>query len=187
LAQSRVRGCRVPVHGVRDAGNGRCFREETFIMYNAVIDAPFGKIGIRVEGANVREIVYLPASVQSIEPDTALAKEAVRQIGRYLERASATFDLPLAELGTAFQRRVWQGICAIPPGVVLTYGQLAKEIGSVPRAVGQACGSNPHPIVIPCHRVVASGGIGGFAHHGDDGYYRKVKRWLLAHEGVSYA
>ncbi|CAB3746794.1 methylated-DNA--[protein]-cysteine S-methyltransferase [Paraburkholderia humisilvae] len=156
-------------------------------MFNAVIDAPFGKIGIRVEGANLREIVYLPDSMQSVEPDTALAKKAVEQIEHYLDHASATFELPLAEVGTAFQRRVWQAISAIPPGVVQTYGQLAKEIGSVPRAVGQACGSNAYPIVIPCHRVVASSGIGGFAHHGDDGYYRTVKRWLLAHEGVRYA
>jgi methylated-DNA-[protein]-cysteine S-methyltransferase len=158
-----------------------------FIMYNAVIDAPFGKIGIRVDGARVREIVYLPDAVQNVAPDTALAKETVRQIERYLERASASFDLPLAARGTTFQQRVWQGICAIPSGTVLTYGQLAKEIGSVPRAVGQACGSNPLPIVVPCHRVVASGGIGGFAHHGGDGFYRTVKRWLLAHEGASYA
>ncbi|CAB3756092.1 methylated-DNA--[protein]-cysteine S-methyltransferase [Paraburkholderia solisilvae] len=156
-------------------------------MYNAVIDAPFGKIGVRAEGAYVREIVFLPDTVASVEPDTALAKEAVAQLQRYLEHASATFDLPLAGIGTAFQRRVWQAISAIRPGVVLTYGQLAKEIGSVPRAVGQACGSNAFPIVIPCHRVVASGGIGGFAHHGDDGYYRTVKRWLLAHEGVGDA
>ncbi len=62
-----------------------------------------------------------------------------------------------------------------------------REIGSVPRAVGQACGANPLPIVIPCHRVVASGGIGGFAHHPGEGFYRNVKRWLLAHEGVSIA
>jgi methylated-DNA-[protein]-cysteine S-methyltransferase len=172
---------------MRDGRGRGCYREETFIMFNAVIDAPFGKIGIRVEGANVREIVYLPDSVQSVEPDTMLAKEAVEQIEHYLEHASATFDLPLAAVGTAFQRRVWQAISAIPPGVVQTYGQLAKEIGSVPRAVGQACGSNAYPIVIPCHRVVASSGIGGFAHHGDNAYYRKVKRWLLAHEGVSYA
>jgi methylated-DNA-[protein]-cysteine S-methyltransferase len=97
------------------------------------------------------------------------------------------FDLPLAIRGTAFQQRVWRGIAGIGAGHVWTYGQLAREIGSVPRAVGQACGSNPLPIVIPCHRVVASGGIGGFAHHPGEGFYRNVKRWLLAHEGVSIA
>jgi len=156
-------------------------------MFNAVIEAPFGKIGVRLEGEAVREIVYLPDSVASVEADSPLAKQVVEQIETYLEQASATFDLPLAEVGTPFQRRVWQAIGEIPPGVVLTYGQLAKQIGSVPRAVGQACGSNFFPIVIPCHRVVAAGGIGGFAHTGGDGYYRNVKRWLLKHEGVPYA
>ena len=156
-------------------------------MFDAVIDAPFGKIGVRLEGAAVREIVYLPDSVANVAPDSALARQAVEQIEHYLELASASFDLPLADIGTPFQRRVWKAISAIPPGVVLTYGQLAKQIGSVPRAVGQACGSNFFPIVIPCHRVVGAGGIGGFAHTGGDGYYRNVKRWLLKHEGVPYA
>jgi methylated-DNA-[protein]-cysteine S-methyltransferase len=160
-----------------------------YIMFNAVIDAPFGKVGIRLdaEADSVREIAYLPDPVQNVAPDTPLAEEVVRQIERYLENPAAAFDLPLAAIGTDFQRRVWAGINAIPPGVVLTYGQLAKELGSVPRAVGQACGSNYFPLVIPCHRVVASSGIGGFAHHADDDFFRKVKRWLLAHEGVSYA
>lgn len=155
-------------------------------MFNAVIDAPFGKVGIRTDESVVREIVYLPESVRSIDPDTPLAKRAVQQIERYFERASATFDLPLAQVGTGFQHRLWDAIRAIPPGVVLTYGQVAKQIGSAPRAVGQACGANYFPLVIPCHRVVAAGGIGGFANHDDDGYFLKVKRWLLAHEGVPY-
>ncbi|AOK30452.1 MULTISPECIES: methylated-DNA--[protein]-cysteine S-methyltransferase [Burkholderia] len=154
-------------------------------MFNAVIDAPFGKVGIRTDASVVREIVYLPESMKNAAPDTAPAKRAVRQIERYFERASARFDLPLAQVGTPFQHRVWDAISAIPPGIVLTYGQLAKQIGSAPRAVGQACGSNYFPLVIPCHRVVASSGIGGFANH-DDGYFLQIKRWLLAHEGVRY-
>ncbi|WP_027802777.1 methylated-DNA--[protein]-cysteine S-methyltransferase [Paraburkholderia dilworthii] len=156
-------------------------------MFNAVIDAPFGKVGIRLEGEAVCEIVYLPESMQNVAPDTPLAQQVVEQIERYFEQASVTFELPLAPVGTAFQRRVWQAICDIPPGVVLTYGQLAKQLGSVPRAVGQACGANYFPIVIPCHRVVSSSGIGGFAHHAEDGFFRNVKRWLLAHEGIPYA
>lgn len=156
-------------------------------MFNAVIDAPFGKVGIRLEGETVREIVYLPNSTREVGPDTSLAKLAVEQIERYFERASAKFELPLAPVGTAFQKRVWEAISNIEPGVVLTYGQLAKQIGSVPRAVGQACGSNYFPIVIPCHRVVSSSGIGGFAHHADNEFFRNVKRWLLSHEGIPYA
>jgi len=156
-------------------------------MFNAVIGAPFGKVGIRTDASVVREIVYLPESVRSVDPDTPLAKRAAQQIERYFESAAAPFDLPLADVGTAFQHRVWDAIRDIPPGVVLTYGQVAKSVGSAPRAVGQACGANYFPLVIPCHRVVASGGIGGFANHGDDdGYFLKVKRWLLAHEGVPY-
>ncbi|SAK72732.1 methylated-DNA-(protein)-cysteine S-methyltransferase [Caballeronia calidae] len=155
--------------------------------FDAVIDAPFGKVGIRTDAQSVREIVYLPGDTPDIEPENALAIEAAAQIREYFETPSMRFDLPLAIRGTAFQQRVWQGISGIAPGSVWTYGQLAREIGSVPRAVGQACGSNPLPIVIPCHRVVASGGIGGFAHHPGEGFYRNVKRWLLAHEGVSIA
>lgn len=155
--------------------------------FDAVIEAPFGKVGIRADDQTVREIVYLPDDVACVPPQKPLAQEAAAQIRRYFDTPSMRFDLPLAIGGTVFQRRVWQGISSIAPGQVWTYGQLALEIGSVPRAVGQACGSNPLPIVIPCHRVVASGGIGGFAHHPGDGFYRNVKRWLLAHEGVSIA
>lgn len=75
-------------------------------------------------------------------------------------------------------------IHAIPRGAVLTYGEVARRIASAPRAVGQACGANWFPLVIPCHRVTASGGLGGFARH-DGGFHQEVKRWLLAHEGVT--
>ncbi|WDD95099.1 methylated-DNA--[protein]-cysteine S-methyltransferase [Burkholderia sp. FERM BP-3421] len=155
-------------------------------MFNAVIDAPFGKVGIRTGGGLVQQILYVPVSVRDVAPDSALAKRAVRQIERYFERASARFDLPLAPVGTAFQQRVWAAIREIPPGVVRTYGQIAKEVGTGPRAVGQACGANYFSFVIPCHRVVAAGGIGPYAHGDTDGYYLQVKRWLLAHEGIQY-
>jgi methylated-DNA-[protein]-cysteine S-methyltransferase len=155
--------------------------------FDAVIDAPFGKVGIRADERVVREIVYLPANTSGFRPLTPLAQEAATQIHRYFEDPSMHFDLPLSINGTEHQKRVWRGISSIEAGQVWTYGQLAREIGSVARAVGQACGSNPLPIVIPCHRVVASGGIGGFAHHPGDGFFRDVKRWLLAHEGVSIA
>jgi methylated-DNA-[protein]-cysteine S-methyltransferase len=153
-------------------------------MYNAVIAAPFGKIGIRVDEAAgvVRLIEYLPESVPVIAPESALAERAARQIAHYLETPAATFDLPLARIGTQFQWRVWRAMCDIAPGQVLTYGELARQIGGVPRAVGQACGDNPFPIVVPCHRVVAANGLGGFAHHAGDSFFVRVKAWLLAHE-----
>ena len=95
-------------------------------MYNAVVSAPFGKVGIGVDAAAgcVRAIVYLEDSVGVMAPDSALAERAARQIERYLANAAAPFELPLADVGTPFQRRVWQAMCEIPRGSVLTYGAL---------------------------------------------------------------
>ncbi len=153
--------------------------------FTAVVAAPFGAMGIRTDAGLLQELVYLPPSFHEKDATDALAERAVKQICRYLEQPDFRFDLPLAPLGTAFQHRVWKAIAAIPRGEVLTYGQVAKLIESAPRAVGQACGANWFPLVIPCHRVTAAGGLGGFSHHDDeDGFHLRVKRWLLEHEGV---
>jgi len=81
---------------------------------------------------------------------------------------------------------VWQAMCAIRRGWTLTYGELARKLGGEARAVGQACGDNKLPILIPCHRVIAAGGIGGFA-HSTGGYLIEAKRWLLLHEAQADA
>jgi methylated-DNA-[protein]-cysteine S-methyltransferase len=155
--------------------------------YDAIIAAPFGAIGLRCTGEALEEIEYLASGVEGA-PCTAPAREAAAQLRAYLADASHVFDLPLAARGTPFQQRVWQGIAKVPLGQTRSYGQLALELDSAARAVGQACGANPFPIVIPCHRVVAAsrgfnGGLGGFA-HARDGFLLDVKRWLLRHEGA---
>ena len=152
-------------------------------LFDAVVAAPFGGIGVRVDGDELRELVYLPPEYEAKAARHPLAKEAAAQVKAYLKRADFEFSLPLPEVGTAHQRKVWDAINAIPLGQVLTYGQVARGIGSAPRAVGQACGANWYPLVIPCHRVTASAGIGGFARH-DGGFHQNVKRWLLRHEQV---
>ncbi len=94
---------------------------------------------------------------------------------------SPEIDVQLS--GTVFQRRVWRALRRIPAGKVLTYGALAERLGTGARAVGNACRKNPVPIIVPCHRVVAQQGLGGFA--GDQqGRLLRVKRWLLQAEGV---
>ena len=154
-------------------------------LFSAIVEAPFGAVGIRVETGVVRELVYLPRSFSEKAPSDSLSEQAARQVERYLNEPDFRFDLPLAEVGTVFQRKVWSAIAAIPHGEVLTYGQVAKLIRSAPRAVGQACGANWFPLIIPCHRVTASGGLGGFSNHDDEtGFHLGVKRWLLKHEGV---
>lgn len=150
--------------------------------YQAKLPTPFALLGIRTEDDALAEIAFLPKSVGALGPQDRLAARACAQIERYLEDCEFRFDLPLASRGTPFQRRVWSKIAAIGPGLTRSYGEIARELGSSPRAVGQACGANPVPLVVPCHRVLAAGGLGGFAHH-EGGFHLVVKRWLLAHEG----
>ena len=147
----------------------------------AVIAAPTFCVGVCCSEAALLEIRYLEPQAESL-PENALAAEAVRQIRAYLADPAQTFDLPLAVSGSAFQRRVWQQIAAIPLRRTRTYGEIAGLLESAPRAVGQACGANPFPLVIPCHRVIAADGrLGGFARQ-RGGFLLDVKRWLLSHE-----
>ena len=150
-------------------------------MFHAVLKFPAMHVGIRVDAGRIAEIAYLPFSVPEKSPENKLAEKAAKQIHEYLQDPDVRFNLPLAERGSAFQQRVWHAIEEIPRGRTLTYGQVAKHLRSAPRAVGQACGSNWFPLVIPCHRVVGSGGLGGFGHHGE-GFHVEIKRWLLQHE-----
>jgi len=152
--------------------------------YQAKLLAPFALLGIRTEGDVLAEITFLPRTGKPLAPQARLAARACAQIERYLNDPQFRFDLPLVPQGTEFQRRVWAKIAAIGAGRTRSYGELARELRSAPRAVGQACGANPIPIVVPCHRVLAAGGIGGFAHH-QGGFHLAIKRWLLAHEGAA--
>lgn len=154
----------------------------TSAPYQALISAPGFGIGVRCNEYEIHAIEYLEPSAE-IAPTNALAREAVRQLKAYLADADFVIELPLRPSGTAFQRRVWDQISAIPNHQTRTYGELAKALKNAPRAVGQACGANPHPLVVPCHRVVATGGgLGGFARQ-RGGFLLDIKRWLLAHEG----
>jgi methylated-DNA-[protein]-cysteine S-methyltransferase len=154
-------------------------------LFTAIVEASFGAIGIRVEDGHVRELVYLPASFHEKAAVDAVSERAAVQVDRYLHDPDFRFDLPLAVIGTAFQNKVWKAIAEIPRGEVLTYGDIARRVKSAPRAVGQACGANWYPLVIPCHRVTAANGLGGFSHYDDEtSFHVGVKRWLLAHERV---
>ena len=149
--------------------------------FDAVARLPFGSVGVRIRGARVEEIVFLSGEIPHGAPANALAQRVVDQLQAYCADSSSQIDLPLVIEGTDFQRRVWDQIARIPPGSKRTYGELARRLNSAARAVGQACGDNRLPLAIPCHRVVAASGIGGFAHH-RGGAYQRIKRWLLMHE-----
>jgi methylated-DNA-[protein]-cysteine S-methyltransferase len=150
-------------------------------MYDVVVEFPRMKVAVKARDGRVVAIRYLPPAAGVLAPQNALAERAARQLERYRDDPDAVFDLPLMIEGSPFQRRVWEAMRAIPRGRTRTYGELARELGGEARDVGQACGDNRLPIVIPCHRVVAAQGIGGFA-HATSGYLLEAKRWLLAHE-----
>jgi methylated-DNA-[protein]-cysteine S-methyltransferase len=113
------------------------------------------------------------------QAETPLLRRARDQLQDYFDGKRLTFDLPLAPEGSAFQKRVWAALCAIPSGETRSYADIARAIGSAPRAVGGANGANPIPLFIPCHRVIAAdGSLGGYS--GGDG--PATKRFLLNHE-----
>ncbi|MBI2314186.1 MAG: methylated-DNA--[protein]-cysteine S-methyltransferase [Betaproteobacteria bacterium] len=150
--------------------------------FTARMATPFAVLGIRTAGAQLLGIAYLPRQAAVLPPQTDFAGEVCRQVEAYLANFHFRFDLPFALSGTPHQCEVWRAIAAIPAGRTRSYGDLAAEIGSAPRAVGAACGANPLPLVIPCHRVVAKHGLGGFMGTGR-GAPLEIKRWLLRHEG----
>jgi len=154
--------------------------------YQARFGTPFAVLGIRVEGNCLTGIDYLPRGAATLAPINATAERVCRQIERYLDDPEYRFDLAFDAQGSALQRRVWREIRGIPSGRTLTYRDVARALGSAPRPVGGACGANRIPLVIPCHRVVASGGIGGFM-HARRGPGIEIKRWLLRHEGATAA
>jgi len=151
--------------------------------YQAKLETPFGVLGIRCTSDTLTGIEFLAPDTTPQSPCNGFARKVCEQLSAYISDADFRFELSLQPGGTEHQNKVWQMMCAIPRGQVRTYGDLAAQIGSAPRAVGQACGNNPIPIVIPCHRVVGKSGMGGFMHH-SGGYALDIKRWLLAHEGV---
>ena len=148
-------------------------------MLNSIaIDSPVGGLTI---SATANAIVAIGWGPSGRDEETPLLAEAHRQLDAYFARRLNDFDLPLDPDGSPFEQRVWAAMRRIPLGQTRSYGELAMEAGSAPRAVGRACGRNPIPIVIPCHRIVARGGLGGYS----GGTGLPTKRALLALEGAA--
>ncbi len=160
---------------------------------------PFAVLGIVSDGKAVTSVRYLPRSTAQAAPQDRVAERACREIERYLADPGYRFTVLYRLDGTPFQCRVWHEIeklrekprekrfdenCSIKTN---TYGEMARRLHSGPRAVGGACGANPIPLIVPCHRVLAAGGgLGGFM-GGKDPFPLSVKRWLLRHEGILQA
>jgi methylated-DNA-[protein]-cysteine S-methyltransferase len=146
------------------------------------IESPVGRLALEADDDCVTSVRWAsPEERARKEAPNRVLKEATRQLDRYFKRKLHRFDLPLAAHGTDHQKRVWAMMREIPFGETATYGGMAMALGSGPRAVGTACGRNPLPIIVPCHRVLASGGKeGGYS----GGRGLPTKHQLLALEGV---
>lgn len=142
------------------------------------VESPVGSL---VVSANDDRIVAIDWGHAAVESETPLLAAAAQQLNAYFYCSLKSFDLPLAPAGTPFQQAVWREMCRIPYGATRSYADLAHALGSAPRAVGGACGRNPIPIVIPCHRVLAAGRhMGGYSSPGGV----ETKCFLLTLEGV---
>jgi methylated-DNA-[protein]-cysteine S-methyltransferase len=154
-------------------------------IYNAIIALPGNfaveKIGIQTRSGRLNGIDFLPPATDCKSADNLTAQQAVDQLNEYFRHGTFQFDLPLSIQGTPYQQRVWQALLNTRAGQTYTYGHLAAQLNSSARAVGNACRANFIPIVIPCHRVVAKQGIGGYCGQ-TQGRRMQIKQWLLDHE-----
>lgn len=149
--------------------------------YDAILPAPMCRLGARFTGEALTRLDFLTADIPASTRLDTRARQLAGELDAYWDDPAHPLDVLFAPLGTPFQLRVWHVLMGIPAGQPTTYGALAKRLGTAARAVGQACGSNPLPILIPCHRVVAASGLGGFM-HASSGAPLDVKTWLLKHE-----
>jgi len=145
-------------------------------MPSLSLRSPIGQLTIDEKGGAIVAVRWADDAAGS--NGSPLLDEAARQLAGYFAGRLTAFDLPLAAAGSGFEQRVWAAMRAIPYGQTRTYGELALATDSGPRAVGRACGKNPIPIIVPCHRVLARGGLGGYS----GGAGLATKQWLLALE-----
>ena len=150
---------------------------------SCTIKTPFCHLKVSCQDDRIVAVEYMKRKPPAKKAEHALLKKMEQQVTAYSASPTHQFDLPIAPQGTEFQQRVWAELVKIPAGQVKTYGQIAQQLATSPRAVGNACRKNPVPLIIPCHRVVSQAGIGGFA-GATDGEYLNIKRRLLKHEGV---
>ncbi len=149
------------------------------------MDTPIGTLCIKLTAENVINIRYcfdefqLNDALMQAESDISfpLGREVEKQINAYFKDPKHQFSLPIHYEGTTLQKQIWQTIQLIPAGKVRSYSEIGKQLNCGPRAVGGACSKNPLPFIIPCHRVVAQNGIGGFCKIA-------IKEQLLEWEGA---
>ncbi len=148
------------------------------MIHRKVFDSPLGRMVLTETDGALSRLDW--GGQLEDEGQSTLLDEACRQLAEYFDHKRKTFDLPIA-FAPGLTGDVQRAMCAIPIGETRTYGDLAKELGVPAQAIGQACGANPIPVIVPCHRILGAAGLGGFSAPG--GVETKVA--LLRHEGAA--
>ncbi len=151
--------------------------------YAAIINSPIGHLGIKINKDNpsITGIDFLKTTRSQKTLNHPLIKNTVTELENYFSNPHFKFTIPLQADGTELQKKVWALMKKIPVGKTLTYSEIAEQLNTSPRVIGNACRANPIPLFIPCHRIVAKNNIGGFA-GAINGELINMKMWLLAHE-----
>lgn len=152
--------------------------------YNAVIDLPFGRFAICANDDGLLQVVPVSRANRLKKADHPVAADVCQQLHSYSANSKFHFSVTVKASGTPFQKKVWRALSKIPANQTVTYGEMAHRLRTSARAVGNACRRNPAPIVVPCHRVVAKNGTGGFMGK-REGSAIQMKNWLLRHEASS--
>ena len=150
-------------------------------MFDTVLAVPFGQLLVSASDQSVTSIELVSTQTERITTRSIIAKKAIKQLQDYFVHAHNQWSLPLADKGTVFQNKVWQYLRDIPVGETRTYAEVASVLNTSARAVGNACRANPFMIVVPCHRVISSTGIGGY-YGKKDGEEILIKKWLVDYE-----
>jgi methylated-DNA-[protein]-cysteine S-methyltransferase len=149
--------------------------------YSLILSSPLGTLGLILQESKLIRLELLTKDDGFKIPKDTLSRHITNQFSLYFNDPLHKFDLNINPLGTPFQQSAWEAMCTIPSGKTLSYGQLSKQLKTGPRAIGQACRTNPLPIIIPCHRIVGATDIGGYS-GAKNGRWLEVKKWLLTHE-----
>lgn len=159
------------------------YPENAFMRYDAVISIPTGKLGIKICNNKFTHLVFLSPKAKLVNNNSPLIVDLKKQLQQYFSDPCFKFHLPIELCGTELQVKIWRGLQKISAGKTKTYKDLAQKFHTSPRVIGNACRRNPLPLIIPCHRVVATSGIGGFCGN-IKGPWLKLKQTLLQHESV---
>lgn len=154
------------------------------MQYTTIYKSPLGNLGIKIQNQQLTNIDFLFSEPKTDNFHDPFVDKICQQLDLYFQNPSHPFSIPIQSTGTEFQNKVWKALVQIPSGETVSYKELAIKLNTSPRAIGNACRTNRMPIIIPCHRVIAKNGLGGFA--GDtSGKLLEIKKWLLNHEAVS--